>query len=96
MLRKLELRCCGTKYIVTTQSHVMLTRVSNSLHLNDRSKSVPFFILCLSLPKCLANVLQPCGHQLGKGWSLNSPVYDVFMCFCHFPIRCPGSGVVLT
>ena len=21
-------------------------------------------------------------------------VFDVFLCFCHFPIWCPGSGVV--
>ena len=30
-----------------------------------------------------------------KGWPLCSPVCDVFLCFCHFPMWCPGSGVVL-
>ena len=25
----------------------------------------------------------------GKGLSLGSPVCDVFLCFCHLPIRCP-------
>ena len=36
-----------------------------------------------------------CGHLLGKGWPLGSLVCDVFLCFCHFPVWCPGSGVVL-
>ena len=36
--------------------------------------------------------LQPVDHRLGKGWAL---VWDVFLCFCHFPMSCPGSGVVL-
>ena len=40
--------------------------------------------LCLSLPYSDICFLQPCGHPC-----------DVFLCFCHFPIRCPGSGVVL-
>ena len=26
---------------------------------------------------------------------LGSPVYDIFLCFLHFPIRCAESGVVL-
>ena len=50
-----------------------------------------FFTLCY----CLFCVLQPCGHLLGKGWPLGSSVCDVFLCICHFPIQCPGSGVVL-
>ena len=35
-------------------------------------------------------LLQPCGHLFGKrltSW--------LFLCLCHFPIRCLGSGVVL-
>ena len=24
-----------------------------------------------------------------------SCIRDVFLCFCHFPMRCPGSGLVL-
>ena len=47
------------------------------------------FCVCLCL-----TVLQPCGHLLGKGWPHSSPVCDVFLCICHFPTRCPGSGVV--
>ena len=32
----------------------------------------------------------------GKGMtSWLSPEYDVFLCFCHFPMWRPGSGVVL-
>ena len=53
------------------------------------------FILCLSLPFCLICVLQPCGHLLGKGWPLGPPVCDVFLCICHFPVWCSGSGVML-
>ena len=36
-----------------------------------------------------------CGHLLGKGWPLGSLVCYVLLCFCHFPLWCPGSGVVL-
>ena len=39
--------------------------------------------------------LQPYNHLLGKGWPLGSLVCDVFWCFCHFPILCLGTGVVL-
>ena len=38
---------------------------------------------------------QPCGHLLGKGYPFGSLVCVVFMCFCHFPIWLPESGVVL-
>ena len=67
--------------------------------LTDRRKEVNllwiFFILCLYLLYCLVCVMQPCGHLLGKGWLLGSPVCDVFLCFCHFPIWCSRSCVVL-
>ena len=33
--------------------------------------------------------------MLGKCWPLGSLVCDVFLCFCHFPLWYPGSGVVL-
>ena len=49
------------------------------------------FRVCLSY--CLVCSLQACKYLLGKGWPLGSIVYDVFLCFCHFPIWCPGSGV---
>ena len=38
--------------------------------------------------------LQPCGQLLGKGWPLSSLVCYVLFSFCHFPIWCPGSGIV--
>ena len=53
------------------------------------------FQLYLSLPYFLVCVLQPCGHLLGKGWPLGSHVCDVWLCFCHFFILCPMSGVML-
>ena len=43
----------------------------------------------------LDTTVQSCDHLLGKGWSLGSLVCGVFLCLCHFPIQCPGSGVVL-
>ena len=68
----------------------------------DRCKAMPLlwflFVIyasCLSLLCCLACSLQPCDHLLGKGWPLGSLVCDVFLCFCHFTLWCPGSGVVL-
>ena len=54
-----------------------------------------FVIYVTCLLCCLVCSLQPCGHLLGKGWPLGSLVCDVFLCYCHFPMRCPGSGVVL-
>ena len=30
----------------------------------------------------------------GKGLNSRRFCIDVFLCFCHFPLRCPGSGVV--
>ena len=57
--------------------------------------SFVIYVSCLSLLCCLVYFLQPHDHLLGKGWPLGSFVCDVFLCFCHFPIWCPGSGVVL-
>ena len=53
----------------------------------------PFCYLCF-VSYCLFCSLQPCDHVLGKGRPLGSLVCDVLLCFCHFPIWCPGSGVV--
>ena len=65
----------------------------------DRSKAVLLlwiiFVIYISCLSCfLVCSLQPCGHLLGTGWPLGSLVYDVFV-FCHFPMLCPVSGVVL-
>ena len=57
-----------------------------------------FFVICyfcLSLPILDVCLLQPCGHLLGKSWPLGSLECDGVLCFCHFPIPCPWSGVVL-
>ena len=51
------------------------------------------YLLCLSC--FLVSSLQPCGQLLGKGWPLGSLVCDVCLYFCHLPMLCPGSGVVL-
>ena len=51
------------------------------------------YVSCLSC--CLVCSSQPYGHLLGKGWPLGFLVCDVFLCFCHFPMWCPGTGVVL-
>ena len=62
--------------------------------LTGRSKAVLLlwiFFFCICMSACF---LQPCGHLLGKGWPLGCLVCDVFLCFCHFPTWCPGSGVV--
>ena len=32
--------------------------------------------------------------MLGKSLPLGILVSDIFLCFCHFPIGCPRSGVV--
>ena len=53
---------------------------------------VVIYFSCLSC--FLVCSLQPCGHLLGKGLPLGSLVCDVFLCFCHFPMWCPGSDVV--
>ena len=51
----------------------------------------PFYV-CLSY--CLVCSLQPCDHLLGKA-DLLALFYVMFsFFFCHFPIWCPGSGVV--
>ena len=61
----------------------------------DRSKAVFFglffliYVSCLSLLCCLVCSLQPCDHLTGKGLALR------FLVFCHFPMWCFGSGVLL-
>ena len=37
-----------------------------------------------------------CGQLLGKGRPLGALVCDVFLCFCHFTMRCPGSVVSIS
>ena len=49
----------------------------------------------LSLSYCLVSFLQPCGHLLESACPLGSLVCDISLCFCHFPIWCLESGVVL-
>ena len=64
--------------------------------INNQEKSIPVIrgnfvcYLCLSLPYCHVCFLQPCVHLLGKGLPLGSLVCDVYLRFCHIPIRCLG------
>ena len=48
-------------------------------------------ILCFSCFRVCS--LLPCGHLLGKGCPLGSPLWVVFLCICHFPIRYAWSHV---
>ena len=50
------------------------------------------YVLCLSCFRVC--FLLPCGHLLGRA-DLLALVCDVYLCLCHFPMSCPGSGVVL-
>ena len=50
-----------------------------------------YFVFVFVFFFCFVCVMQP----WRKGYLLGSPVCDVFMCICHFPIWYPGSGVVL-
>ena len=55
-----------------------------------------FCFLCFvsAMLSCLCNAALR--SSAGKGLtSWLSIVCDVFLCFCHFPTWCPGSGVVL-
>ena len=38
-----------------------------------------------------------CRHRstAGKELTFDSLVFDVFLCFCHIPMWCPCSGLVL-
>ena len=62
---------------------------------DDVSFVDPFGYLCFVsiMLSCLS--IQPCSHLLGKGWPLGSLVCDVFLCYSHFPMRCPGSSLVI-
>ena len=51
------------------------------------------FVFVFVILPCL--FMQPCGHLMGKNWSNGPLVCNVILVFCHFPIWCPGSGVVL-
>ena len=42
---------------------------------------------------CVCSLL-PCGHLLGRGWTLGS-CWRCLLYFCYFPKWYPGSGVVL-
>ena len=55
----------------------------------------PFCYLCFMfiMLSCLFNAAL--WSPAGKGQPLGALVCDVFLRFCHFPMWCPGSGVVL-
>ena len=56
---------------------------------------VPFCYLCFVfvMLSCLFDVAL--WSPAWKGLPVGSLVCDVFLWFCHFPMWCPGSGVVL-
>ena len=53
-----------------------------------------FCYLCFVSVMLFFCSLQHCGNLLAMDKLLGSPVCDVFLCFCHFPMWCPGSGVL--
>ena len=64
---------------------------SRKIGFTDRSKlSIIYGIYVSCLSYFLVCSLQPC-----KGWLLGFLVCYVLLCFCHFSVWCPGSGVVL-
>ena len=42
-----------------------------------------YFVFFFAMLSCLC-LAALCGHLLGKGWPLGSPVCDVFLCICYF------------
>ena len=70
----------------------------SSNFLSDRSKAALLlwilFVICIRLSHTALSV--SCGLE-ATCVALRSPVRrgNVFLCFCHFPIWCLGSGVVL-
>ena len=68
---------------------IKLVKPPVKIVLTDRSKAVLllwiFFVIYISCLSCfLVCSLQPCGHLLGKGWTLGYFVCDVFLCFVTF------------
>ena len=78
---------------VSTVKHVK----PSSNFLSDRSNSVLplwiLFVICISGHTVLS---VPCSLVVTclKRADLMALLYVMFSCFCHFPILCPGSGVV--
>ena len=56
---------------------------------------VLIFVFAFAFCDTCIFVVQPRGHLLRKGLTLGSLACYVFLCFCHFPIPCPGSCLVL-
>ena len=81
-------------FVLVKQATLLLIMVI----ITDRSKKAFLVWICfvkLYLQYFDVCFLQPCGHMLGESCPHGFLVCDVFMYFFHFPIRCPGSGVVL-
>ena len=55
----------------------------------------PFCYLCFMFGMLSCLFIAALWSPTGKGLHLGSLVCVVFLYFCHFPIWCPGSGVVL-
>ena len=71
--------------------------VTSHILFTDHSKAMLLlWILFLLFMFRVCHALQACGHLLGKGWPIGWLVCDIFvLCFCHFPMWFPESGLVL-
>ena len=59
----------------------------------DLFRYLLLLFVCANTSRCLfvATLRSPVGEES----PLSSLECDDVLCFCHFPIRCPGSGVLL-
>ena len=65
----------------------------NCVHVGFLFKLLHAYVQCVCIVKENGSCWESYFH--GKGQPLGSLVCDVFLCFCHFSMLCPGSGVVL-
>ena len=52
-------------------------------------------LICISLCCASVSVFWVLWAPVGEGLTSRLSCVCCFLCFCHFPIGCPGSGVVL-
>ena len=55
----------------------------------------PFCYLCFLYNMLSCMFIAALWSPAGKGLNSGSPVCDVFLYFCHFPMWCPGSDLIL-
>ena len=78
----------------------MHIRFNNSSRSEDKIKSLPF-IVCQTFDKHFGFILvatslldRKIQYHENRTFLFCLSICDVFLCFCHLPIWCPGSGVV--